>query len=618
MYRFANAARLIKQSLDEGWLGPLQSFSLESGIVYDWPVTSGFFAEQKQAGGGELIDIGSHMLDLLLWWLGEAGDLEYRDDSMGGTEGDCSLNLTLNNAAGPVAGTVLLSRLRQLADRVRIVGDRFTLEYDLSSTGAVTLHPANSHAGELSLAACFEPASQQTWEEVYAEQLGAFAKAIRGESEAGVSGRDALPSVALIERCYRERRPLSEPWRRTQPRTPHTPQHLKRVLVTGATGFIGGRVAEVACERGLDVVALVRRWPRAARLARLPVSMESGDVLNSDSLQAAMKGCDTVFHCVVDETVAGEAHRRAAVEGTENVLQTAKQAGVGRVVHLSSTAVYSYRPALDASGEEGAYHYSGDPYCDGKIDSEKAALAFASEHDSPEVVVLRPTYVYGPFGYYSEHTARAIRSRTISLINAGQDLCNCLYVDNLVEAMFLAAERDGVAGEVFHISDADPICWREFIEGHMNALGDNFPPLPTRTVDEIDAMRAKAAAAPPSSLRQTLALLRDDRAHTALVAIPVVNRAVKLTKALARPLLPESARRALRKLATREEVKPQRPGTAAQEPELPLPIQAEIDIYTSQVHFQIDKARRLLGYEPHIDFAEGMARTATWIQWARL
>jgi len=387
---------------------------------------------------------------------------------------------------------------------------------------------------------------------------------------------------------------------------------MKKILITGATGFIGGRLAEVACQREVPVVALVRRWPRAARLGRLPVSMASGDVLDPASLRQAMRGCDVVFHSVVDETVGGEAHRRVSVEGTQNVLRAALETGVERVVHLSSTAVYSYRPGPDAGSEEGAYRYSRDPYCDAKIDSEKAALDHAGQLP---VVVLRPTYVYGPFGYYSEQLARSTRSGGILLVNGGTGLCNSLYVDNLVEAMFLAARHEKAPGEVFHISDADPITWREFVEGHARGLGEEFLPLPERTVEEIEALRAPTAGVPVSSLRRTLALLRDDRTHTALVSIPAVHRAVDLARTASRALLPASVRRSARAIisAAPEEVAPAAPAPA----DVALPSTNEVDIQTRQVPFRIDKARRLLGYEPRIDFAEGMARTVAWIRWAR-
>jgi predicted dehydrogenase len=212
MYRFCHGARLMKRAVDEGWLGALQSFSLESGFVYDWPVTSGFILSKERAGGGQLVDIGSHMLDLLLWWLGEAIDVEYKDDSLGGVEADCWLSLTLQGPSGPVQGTVALSRLRKLSNMARLTAERFTVEYDLSTPATVRLWPTMWDGEGLSFESDWGPWPSQSWTDVYAEQLRAFAQSVAIGDGPIVSGDSVLGSVALIERCYRERQPLQLPW----------------------------------------------------------------------------------------------------------------------------------------------------------------------------------------------------------------------------------------------------------------------------------------------------------------------------------------------------------------------------------------------------------------------
>jgi predicted dehydrogenase len=211
MYRFCNGARLVKRVIDEGWLGALQSFSLESGFVYDWPVTTGFIFSKEQAGGGVLIDTGSHMLDLLRWWLGDVIDVEYRDDSLGGVEADCLVSLVLQHPTGPVQGTVTLSRIRKLSDTARIVGERFTIEYDLSTPQKVRIWPSTWHGKCTSFISDFGPTSSQSWNEVYAEQLRAFAQAIFTGGKSAVPGESVISNVALIERCYRGRQPLELP-----------------------------------------------------------------------------------------------------------------------------------------------------------------------------------------------------------------------------------------------------------------------------------------------------------------------------------------------------------------------------------------------------------------------
>jgi len=391
---------------------------------------------------------------------------------------------------------------------------------------------------------------------------------------------------------------------------------LRRIFITGATGFIGGRLAEVACQRNISVVGLVRTWSHAARLSRLPVQMMHGDVLDPDSLHEAMIGCDEVFHCAVDNRIGGDAHHRVSVEGTANVMQAALDLGVKRVIHLSSVAVYSYRPDPHTMTEEGGYRYSGDVYCDGKIDSEKVALLYCQEHALP-VTVLRPTIVYGPFGDYTVDTLALIRQGRMVLVDGGRGVCNGLYVDNLVEAMLLAALSEQAVGKVFHISDASPIAWKEFIEAHAQAIGDSYLPLREMTTQEIVAARAQMSNHPISSLEQTLRLIRDSRARRALRSVPAVERAVGVGKTVARFVLPASARRRLRQSLLRSSSDVQ----IAKQAESPRPLsQSEEFMITAfdKVVFRIEKARRVLGYDPKIDFAEGMKRTTAWIKWAQL
>ena len=212
MYRFANGVRMVKQALKEGWLGTVQSFTVEWGFVYDWPVASGFFFSKEQAGGGVLMDLGSHVLDLLLWWFGSVIDVEYRDDAMGGVEADCHLSLILEGPNGPVEGTVTLSRLRNLTPVARIAGDHFTIECDLYSPDTVRIWPSGLTDKSLAFVLDFDRMPRQSMDEIYVEQLLAFAQTVTTNSKSVVSGESVLSSVALIDRCFQERQPLEMPW----------------------------------------------------------------------------------------------------------------------------------------------------------------------------------------------------------------------------------------------------------------------------------------------------------------------------------------------------------------------------------------------------------------------
>lgn len=212
IYRFCNRARLVKRALEEGWLGRLRGFTLEGNFADTNPMASGFAWNKEHAGGGTLVDVGSLILDLLIWWLGDPVKVEYRDDSRGGVECECELSLELSNSQGPVAGNVTLSRLRKLKDIARIDGERFSIIYGFETKeGLLELLPA-SPRDQIPFVVDTYSVPPQSGPDFFSEQLKDFATAIRTGRPSAAPGESVLPSLSLIEECYRMRKPLGLPW----------------------------------------------------------------------------------------------------------------------------------------------------------------------------------------------------------------------------------------------------------------------------------------------------------------------------------------------------------------------------------------------------------------------
>ena len=132
--RLLSSSRMARALLDSGFLGRPLSFSLCSGAFYGWPSMTLGNMRKEQAGGGVLMDIGAHVLDQLLFFLPGSGEvLEYRDNSLGGIESDCSLHLRIHHEGSAIDGQVELSRARKRPGPIRIECERGTIELSPAS-----------------------------------------------------------------------------------------------------------------------------------------------------------------------------------------------------------------------------------------------------------------------------------------------------------------------------------------------------------------------------------------------------------------------------------------------------------------------------------------------------
>jgi nucleoside-diphosphate-sugar epimerase len=380
----------------------------------------------------------------------------------------------------------------------------------------------------------------------------------------------------------------------------------RRVLVTGATGFIGGRLVErLIVEHGAEVRVLVRNLAAAARLARFPVTVLRGDITSSPDLAVAIQGCDAVFHCAYG--TSGSQKHRAYInrEGTRRVLEASRAASVGRIVYLSTLMVYGQTTDGDLD-ETAPRRRFGNAYSDSKLEAEQIALT-----SGLPVAVLQPTAVYGPYGgVWTESVIRALRAGRQILVNGGDGLGNAVYVDDLVSAMLLAAVQDAAVGEAFLISGEEPVTWRELYGRFERMLG-----MERRTVDmteaEALAFWRRWKRAQPHAVGEALRILKSEQ--------PIRERIERTREGvwlreMASTVLPEKVQQRIKAgLGSGG-----RPSRAAAE--LPIhPLSPEmIGFFRPRTRVRIDKAKRLLGYRPAFDFETGMDLTEKWARWANL
>ena len=224
------------------------------------------------------------------------------------------------------------------------------------------------------------------------------------------------------------------------------------ILVTGATGFLGHNLVPLLVERGHQVRALVRPTSRYDFLREWDVELAFGDTRDAESVTAAMAGCDAVVHAAGKFRFWGRYAEffGANVQGTHNVLEAARRAGVQRFVHISTIAVVG-SPKPRTLITEDTLCDPSDDYQRSKLNGEALALTYHAEHGLP-VIVLRPGAFYGPWGRYAfnrlffEDPLKGLPLR----IHHGRHITFPIFVPDLGR-MIESALTQGRPGQVYNV-----------------------------------------------------------------------------------------------------------------------------------------------------------------------
>ena len=243
-------------------------------------------------------------------------------------------------------------------------------------------------------------------------------------------------------------------------------------LVTGATGFIGGRLVTSLRRQGDGVRALVRDTGRAQPLKDQGVELVKGDITDPAALEAAIEGVTHVFHCAA---ILGDDPnpdiRRVNVDGTRALLEACTAGGTKRFVYLSSLAVLGARHHR-GTDESAPYERARDPYTNTKIEAEQLVREWGSMGRRLETVVLRPGFVYGPGDrLFLPRLIEGLETRRFRFVGDGSKVLNLTYVDDLIQALLLARDAEHAAGQVYNLTDGSTTSLRQFVNLLSELIG---------------------------------------------------------------------------------------------------------------------------------------------------
>jgi len=325
-------------------------------------------------------------------------------------------------------------------------------------------------------------------------------------------------------------------------------------LLTGATGFIGGHLAQRLVREGYQVRCLARATSDTSLLDELDVEIAVGDLTSARSLARAAEGCRYVLHCgaLVSDWATAKEIARINLAGTRNLVAASVGASVHRFVHFSTTDVYGY-PGGAAIDETHAATRFRNWYAQTKLAAEHEVRR-AERVDALDSVILRPATVYGPRSTdVIGEMARAIRRGNMLLVDGGRAVAGLCYVENLIDAAVLALRHEAAPRHAFNITDGIDITWKQFTDGLAEGLGCS------QVRWSVPYWLANGIG---FSLEHGYRVLR------------------RTTRLRTPPLLSRQA----------------------------------VHVLGRNQDFSNQKARELLGWEPRVDYAAGLEATVAWLQ----
>ena len=377
-----------------------------------------------------------------------------------------------------------------------------------------------------------------------------------------------------------------------------------RIAIVGASGFVGAALIErlyfdEAWRDRFDFVAFIHSFGNAARLTRLPVKIESLDLLDSARVSSALSGFDAVVNCTRGDNTL-------MLNGLRNLARAMEHNRVRKFVHLSSVTIYGDDPPAESAHEDAPPSARRSRYGDMKVAQDD--IVFKLHRRGVPSIILCPSNIGGPYSSLIVDGIARMLAGEIVLVDEGRNPTNIVHVDNLVEAILVALQSDTGWGERYFVNEQEPVTWKRFFQDLAGMLGmeAEFP-----LVSREDVVRHMENSEPARvGLKSQAAMLLSSEFREAISVVPAFKSMNESAKSMLAGLGPRWRARVRRRIARPIIIQPVGE-TRSLEHKLTT-------VQIRRVYHSPEKIVSRLGYKALLDHSRGMETTRRWLEFANL
>jgi len=443
--------------------------------------------------GGVFHDFMPHPLYVMLPYTGKPREIRVMEKSYGELPQDISDELRILIDGENCAGTLVFSfAAKPHLHFVRYYGTSGMVQVDFNTMTTI-FHPLSglpkavqkviynvSESKQL-----FSSTSSNIWNFLRGKLrpyhgmqnlIHRFYDSIKGQGEVPVPKEHALMAMDAMEEIFKQVKNTTLNFEPIIPvNQPGIKDGLPKILVTGASGFLGTRLVELLAQKGYPVRALVRKLSNTKRLRANGGEVFFGDVADLESLRPAFNEIDIIVHAAADTAGNERDGEWSTVQGTQNVLQLCHQVGVKKLIYISSCAVYGVTDCKKGAliGEDAPLERFPEKrgfYSWSKLKADQFVVDAITQGSLP-IVNLRPGTIWGPGGeVFTPMIGFSLGKRLFAVIGNGKFVVPFVYIDNLIEAIIKGIENHSTAGGVYNVVDTDRITKKDYVDKLIKKL----------------------------------------------------------------------------------------------------------------------------------------------------